>query len=174
VLRRGTCPTDIAREPALQEVTMARSYFPASYGESIGSLFREVEKTFEDFARRTPFGGSSAKLAPHIDVSESSDALDVIAELPGVDEKDIDVTLDDGVLTIRGEKKSERVEEDKNKNWHVVERRFGSFARTIPLPFDPDAKKITATFNNGVLRIRLPKSPEQKTKKERKIEIRTA
>jgi HSP20 family protein len=152
---------------------MARSYLPSSYGESIGSLFREVEKTFEDFARRTPFGGSS-KLSPHIDVSESNDALDVIAELPGVAEKDIDITLDDGVLTIRGEKKSERVEEDKDKNWHLVERRFGSFARTIPLPFDPDAKKISATFANGVLRVRVPKSPEQRTKKERKIEIKSA
>jgi len=91
--------------------------------------------------------------------------------LPGVDEKDVDVTLADDVLTIRGEKKSEREEQDKDRNWHVVERSYGSFSRAIPLPFEPDAAKVEAKFDKGVLRIRLPKS-EEVTKKEQKIEIK--
>ena len=100
------------------------------------TLFQEVQKTFEEFSRRTPFARfSSDILSPKIDAAESKDAIDVTAELPGVDEKDVDVTLVDDVLTIRGEKKSEREEHDKDKNWHVVEPSYGSFSRTISLPF---------------------------------------
>ena len=136
------------------------------------TLFQEVQKTFEDFSRRSPFARfSSDVLSPRIDVAESKDAIDITAELPGVDEKDVDVTLVDDVLTIRGEKKSEREEQDKDKNWHVVERSYGSFSRAIPLPFEPDATKVEAKFDKGVLRIRLPKS-EEVTKKEQKIEIK--
>jgi hypothetical protein len=86
-----------------------------------------MEKTFEDFSRRAPMAGfGSEMLAPRIDIAESKDAINVTAELPGVEEKDVDVTLADGVLTIRGEKKSERDEQDKDKSWHVVERSYGS------------------------------------------------
>jgi HSP20 family protein len=86
-------------------------------------------------------------LAPKIDIVESKDAMNLTAELPGVEEKDVDVTLADGVLTIRGEKKSERDEQDKDKRWHVVERSYGSFSRTISLPFDPDPAKVEAKFD---------------------------
>src|ERR1700757_1702439 len=124
---------------------MARSYLPSLFGrddDPFGSLFREVQKTFEDFSRRSPLAGlSSEMLAPRIDIAESKDAIDLTAELPGVDEKDVDVTLADGVLTIRGEKKAERDEKDKDKNWHVVERSYGSFSRTNSFPFDPDLAK---------------------------------
>jgi HSP20 family protein len=137
------------------------------------TLFQEVQKTFDDFSRRSPFARfSSNDLSPKIDVAESKDAIDITAELPGVDEKDVDVTLADDVLTIRGEKKSEREEQNKDKNWHVVERSYGSFSRAIPLPFEPDATKVQAKFDKGVLRIHLPKS-EEVTKKEQKIEIKT-
>ena len=136
------------------------------------TLFQEVQKTFEDFSRRSPFARFSPDiLSPKIDVVESKDAIDVTAELPGVDEKDVDVTLADDVLTICGEKKSEREEQDKDKNWHVVERSYGSFSRAIPLPFEPDATKVEAKFEKGVLRVHLPKS-EEVTKKEQKIEIK--
>jgi len=91
------------------------------------------------------------------------------AELPGVDEKDVDVTLADGVLTIRGEKKTER--DEKDKNWPVVERSYGSFSRTISLPFDVDPAKVDAKFEKGVLRIHLPK-PVEVAKKQQKIEIK--
>src|SRR5215469_7825904 len=92
----------------LKEVTMARPYLPSFFGrgdDPFGSLFREVQKTFEDFSQRTPFARfSSDTLSPKIDVAESKDAIVVTAELPGVEEKDIDVTLADDVLTIRGRK----------------------------------------------------------------------
>src|SRR6267378_1718736 len=87
------------------------------------------------------------------------------------DEKDLDVTLAKGMLTIRGEKKTERDEQDKDKNWHVVERSYGSFSRAIPLPFDPDPAKVEAKFDKGVLRIKLPK-PAEVAKKQQKIEIK--
>jgi HSP20 family protein len=132
----------------LKEVTKARPYLPSFFGrgdDPFGSLFREVQKTFEDFSQRTPFARFSADtLSPKIDIAESKDAVDVTAELPGVDEKDLDVTLANGVLTIRGEKKTERDEQDKDKNWHVVERSYGAFSRAIPLPFDADPAKVEA------------------------------
>ena len=144
---------------------MVRSYLPSFFGrddDPFGSLFREVQKTFEDFSRRSPVAGlGSDMLAPKIDIAESKDAIAVTAELPGVEEKDVDVTLAEGVLTIRGEKKSERDEEDKDKNWHVVERSYGSFSRTISLPFDPDPAKVEARFDKGVLQIHLPKPLEK-------------
>lgn len=152
---------------------MASSFLPSLFGreaEPLNSLFREIEKTFEDFSRRVPFAGNGgAMLTPRIDISESKDGIDVIAELPGVDEKDIDVTLADDVLTISGEKKNER--DEKDKNWHVIERSYGSFSRSIALPFETDVNKIEAKFDKGVLRVHLPKSAET-VRKEKKIEIK--
>jgi HSP20 family protein len=154
---------------------MARPYLPSFFGrgdDPFGSLFREVQKTFEDFSQRTPFARfSSDTLSPKIDVAESKDAIVVTAELPGVEEKDIDVTLSDDVLTIRGEKRTERDKEDKDKNWHVVERSYGSFSRAIPLPFDADPAKVEAKFDKGVLHIHLPK-PAEVAQKQQKIEIK--
>ena len=154
---------------------MARSDLPSLFGrddDPFGSLFREVQKTFEDFSRRSPLAGlGTDMLAPKIDVVEGKDAIDLTAELPGVDEKDVDVTLANGVLTIRGEKKTERDEKDKDKNWHVVERSYGSFSRTISLPFDPDPAKVNAKFDKGVLHVHLPK-PVEVAKKQQKIEIK--
>src|SRR5207247_10437320 len=127
---------------------MARPYLPSFFGrgdDPFGSLFREVQKTFEDFSQRTPFARfSQDMLSPKIDVAESKDACDVTAELPGVDEKDLDVTLANEMLTDRG---------------------------AIPLPFDPDPAKVEAKFDKGVLHIHLPKSAEM-AKKQQKIEIK--
>ena len=154
---------------------MARPYLPSFFGrgdDPFGSLFREVQKTFEDFSQRTPFARfSSDMLSPKIDVAESKDAIDVTAELPGVDEKDLDVTLANGMLTVRGEKKTERDEQDKDKNWHVMELSYGAFSRAIPLPFDPDPATVEAKFDKGVLHIHLPK-PAEEAKKQQKIEIK--
>ena len=155
---------------------MAGSYLPPMFtrgSEGLGSLFREIEKTFDDFSRRGPLAGyfGDGAALPKIDVSEGKDGIEVTAELPGVEEKDIDLTLSNGVLTIRGEKKSERDETDKEKNWHMVERRYGSFSRSVTLPYEPDSAKVEAKFEKGVLRVRLPK-PAEISKKEKKIEIR--
>ena len=156
---------------------MAGSYLPPMFtrgSEGLGSLFREIEKTFDDFSRRSPLAGyfgEGGTAAPKIDVSEGKEGIEVTAELPGVEEKDIDITLSNDVLTIRGEKKSERDETDKDKNWHMVERRYGVFSRSVTLPFQPDPDKVEAKFDKGVLRIRLPK-PAEMAKKEKKIAIR--
>ena len=99
--------------------------------------------------------------------------MNLTAELPGVEEKDLDVTLADDVLTIRGEKKSEHDEQDKDKRWHVVERSYGRFSRTISLPFYPDPAKVEAKFDKGVLQIHLPKRLEM-AKKQQKIDIKKA
>lgn len=154
---------------------MAGSYLPSMFGRnggSLGSLFHEIEKTFEDFSRRVPFAGmgDGGALAPKIDVAEGKDGIDVTAELPGVEEKDVEVLLSNDMLTVRGEKKVER--DEKDKNWHLIERSYGSFSRTIALPYEPDPAQVDAKFDKGVLRIRLPK-PADVAKKERKIEIKS-
>jgi HSP20 family protein len=157
---------------------MAGSHLPTMFSrgsEGLGSLFREIERTFDDFSRRSPLAGfpgfGDGMTALKVDVAEAKDAIEVTAELPGVDEKDIDLTLSNGVLTIRGEKKTERDETAKDKSWHLIERSYGSFSRTIALPYDPDSGKVEAKFDKGVLRVRLPK-PAEVAKKEKKIEIR--
>jgi HSP20 family protein len=153
---------------------MTGSYLPSLFSRNgdLGSLFHEIEKTFEDFSHRSPFSAlATTALAPKFDVAEGKDGIDVTAELPGVEEKDIDVTLADGLLTIRGEKKSERDEKDKDKHWHLIERSYGSFSRSIALPYDPDPSRVEAKFDKGVLRVHMPK-PAEIAKKEKKIEIR--
>src|SRR5262249_19792169 len=116
-------------------------------------------------------GFGDGMTALKVDVAEAKDAIEVTAELPGVDEKDIDLTLSNGVLTIRGEKKTARDETAKDKIWPVIERSYGAFILTIAHAYDPDSGKVEAKFDKGVLRIRLPK-PAEVAKKEKKIEIR--
>jgi HSP20 family protein len=142
-------------------------------GEHPMEMFqREVNQLFDDFFR-TPmgFGGGNQAFAamPRVDVSESENEYEVTAELPGIDEKDIEVTLADNLLTIRGEKKAER--EEKDKNFYLNERSFGSFRRAVPLPSDVDEDRVEANFKNGVLTVRLPKSPEAQAK-TRRIEVK--
>lgn len=97
---------------------------------------------------------------PKLDVMETNDAFVVKAEVPGVAPKDIDVSLRDGVLTMKGEKGEEKEENDKR--YHRVERAYGGFARAIRLPAAVDAGRVTATFKDGVVTITLPKMPEAK------------
>jgi HSP20 family protein len=152
---------------------MARM-LPSFFGgdePGFGSLFREVERVFDEFSRRLPSGFATSEpgvLNPRIDVSETADALEISAELPGVREQDIDVTLINGMLTIKGEKKIER--EQKDKNWHVTERSSGSFVRSIPLSFEPEQNAIEAHFDNAVLKIRLPK-PKEAVRRSARIPI---
>jgi HSP20 family protein len=149
---------------------------PSLFGredQGFNSLMREVERVFDDFSRRLPTGinnASNGVLNPRIDVSETADAMEISAELPGVAEKDIDVTLSSGMLTIKGEKKIER--EEKNKDWHVTERSSGSFLRSIPLSFEPEQSAVEAHFENAVLKIRLPK-PKEAVRQTAKIPIKS-
>lgn len=137
------------------------------------SLREEIDQAFESFGKTLPAGfkAFAAPKLPAVDVAETADALEVTAELPGVEEKDIELTVSPGVLTIRGEKKSEH--EKTEKDMHVVERAYGSFSRAVPLPFDPDPKAVEATFKNGVLKVHLPKPAEAKKPVE-KIAIKPA
>lgn len=123
-------------------------------------LHQEVEKVFEDFGRMTPmrWPGNGDMADFKIDMSETDKEIRVTAELPGVDEKDVEVTLSGDLLTIKGEKKVE--EERKKENCHVVERAYGAFERTFRLPYEVAEKDIAAEFDKGVLKIVLPKPAE--------------
>lgn len=109
--------------------------------------------------------------APDVDIVEKDDAIEVRAELPGMDEKDIDVQLSDRMLTIRGEKKEEREEGEKESRYYLSERRYGSFERSFHLPEGIDSDKVKANFKNGVLVVNIAKSPELQ-EKTKKIEVK--
>lgn len=106
---------------------------------------------------------------PRLDISESDKKITVKTELPGVEVQDIDVSLDGRLLTVKGEKKHEK--EEKEENYHRVERSYGYFNRTIELPTEVDTSKMDASFEKGVLKIELNKTKETKTKK---IQIKTS
>ena len=145
--------------------------------EPFKSLHREIDRVFDNFADAMPWstrtngGNGQGRMTPQVDLSETDKAVEVSVELPGVDEKNVDVTVTDDVLTIKGEKKAEK--EIKEKDYHRVERSYGVFQRTLTLPCDVKADKVEAVFDKGVLQITLPKSPEAKSKSH-KIKIKSA
>lgn len=100
--------------------------------------------------------------SPRVDMSETDNGLEIVADLPGMEKKDVNVTLEDNLLTIKGERKEEK--ENKDKHFHTIERRSGSFYRAVRLPIEVEAKAVEAAFKNGVLTLRLPKSKEAKQK----------
>ncbi len=108
---------------------------------------------------------------PAVDVTETDKTYEITAELPGMDEKNIEVKVADGVLTIEGEKQEEK--EKKEKDYYLSERSFGSFQRSFKVPNGVDTDKIDATFKNGVLKVILPKSAEAQ-KAEKKITVKAA
>ena len=108
--------------------------------------------------------------APAISVAETNDALEVTAELPGVDEKDIKVSLDDNQLIISGEKKAESTKDEKY--WHVEERSYGSFYRSMFLPFEPEDGAVDAHFDKGVLHLTI-KKPAKAIKTTKTINVKT-
>lgn len=135
------------------------------------SLQREMNRLFDDTFRGVPaVAGNGKALAPSMDVKETDKTVVVQAELPGVDQKDLDVTYVDGVLTIKGEKKAEK--EESKAGYHLSERSYGSFFRSLAID-DVDAEKIDARFDKGVLTVTLPKvgPAEAKTKK---IDVKAA
>ena len=122
-------------------------------------LRNQINRVFDDFWGE-PWQGrreSGAGVWPQVDVTETDKEIKVCAEIPGVDAKDVDVSVEDGTLTIKGEKKYEREENEKGQ--YRMERSYGSFERSIPLPAEVDESKAKAEFKNGVLRLRLPKRP---------------
>jgi HSP20 family protein len=148
------------------------------------TLRREVDRLFDDFsggAWRSPFGRSFFDIEPFrraeaafgavpaIDVTETEKSYEITAELPGMEEKNIDVKLANGILTIRGEKQDEK--EEKKKDYYLRERSFGSFERSFQVPDNVDTNKIDASFKKGVLTVMLPKSAEAQ-RAEKKIEVK--
>jgi HSP20 family protein len=131
----------------------------------LNRLRTELEEMFGRFGDESLFANGDALKAwqPRVDVEETDKEITVKADLPGVDPKDIDVQVLDGVLTLKGEKKEEK--EEKTKNYHRVERFAGSFYRAIPLPAGADADKVVAKSAKGVLTITIPKKPELQPKK---------
>ncbi len=143
------------------------------------SLRREVDRLFEDFGvpglwrpRRglfeDPFFRRSMAGSPAVDIVEKDKAYEVTADVPGFDEKNIEVKLVNGSLSIKGERKSEK--EEKKKDYYLSEREFGSFERSFPLPEGVDRAKIEASVKKGVLTVTLPKTAEACTP-AKKIEV---
>jgi HSP20 family protein len=126
-------------------------------------LQRDMNRLLEDVFMTAGNGPSQAQgadvIMPTINVSETENELRITAEMPGVNEDDIDVTLNDDLLTIRAVKQAERREDDENL--HVVERTFGTFQRTLRLPFQADPAQVKASVENGVLTVTVPKTKEQ-------------
>jgi HSP20 family protein len=138
-----------------------------------GTLHREIDRLFEDFTRGlgVTAGSGNGGLAPNIDVAETDKEIEVTAELPGLERKDVDISLEGNVLTIRGEKKVETEEGDKNKNYRLTERSYGVFYRILELPEGIDTSNVQATMSNGVLKIKIPKTARSQAKK---IEVKEA
>lgn len=140
--------------------------------DPIFSLRREIDRMFDEIF--DGFGNSayrSVNLRPAIDITENDNELVISADMPGLDEKDLDVSLVGDVLTIKGEKRAEH--EQKNGGHHYVERRFGSFSRSVRLPFEVDDQEVEAKYDKGVLTIRVPK-PAELQKAVRRIPIKAA
>jgi HSP20 family protein len=131
---------------------------------------RLFDDVFGGFGLPTAFGPAlrQTPVAPKIDVSETDNEIQVTAEMPGIDQNDVEVLLEDDRLIIRGEKKEER--EDKDRNYHLRERVEGAFSRTLPLPFAPDPNQVKAEFKNGVMTITIPK-PQEVKQKQHRIEV---
>jgi HSP20 family protein len=130
--------------------------------DPFSALQREIDDLFEGFSRS--FSGFPMRdVMPKMDVSETDKEIEITAELPGLEEKDIQLNLADNVLTIRGEKKNER--EEKEKDYHLVERSYGSFTRSVQLPDGVNADGIKAVMSKGVLKVSVPKPAPAQAKK---------
>ncbi|HLS55270.1 MAG TPA: Hsp20/alpha crystallin family protein [Zeimonas sp.] len=172
MVRSAPKPPVKARSKEVASEVAERAPAPQAW-HPFESLRREVDRLFEDFGRdvwrpafgrplfdiepfmrrELPWGG-----APAVDIVEKDDAWEVTAEVPGMEEKDIEVTIAGGALTIKGHKQQDK--EEKKKGYHLRERRFGSFERRFPLPEGVDTDRSDATFRKGVLTVTLPKKPE--------------
>jgi HSP20 family protein len=177
-----------ARQKSKTKQSIAKS---GEFMTPLATLREEVDNIFERFAEDWPglpslFGKGwtypvadlerriklpKLELTPRVDVSENDYLYDIAVELPGMSEKDIEIVLDEDSITLKGEKQLER--EEKNKNYHVSERSYGSFQRTFRIPSGVDHNKVTASYSNGVLNIALPKTETAK-KNKRSIEVKAA
>ena len=164
-----------------------KSAVPAEHAWSpFENLHREIDRLFDDFRPshwHLPFSRQSRhfelsmptlanwQVVPAMDLVEKDGAYEVSAELPGMDEKDVELKLSNGTLTIRGEKSEEK--EEQEKDYYLSERRYGSFSRSFQVPEGVDTDKIDAKFAKGILTVKLPKTAEAK-KAAKKIAVKAA
>ena len=175
----------VTKLPVKQETTPERASTMEAW-RPFETLRREVKQLLDDYgqnflqlpARRSLFGFEPLwrrqavwEAAPAVDVVEGEKAYEITAELPGMDEKKVEVKVANGNLTIKGEKQQEK--EEKKKDYYLHERHFGSFERSFAIPEGVDADKIQANFKKGVLTVTLPKNPEAQ-KPPKKIEVKAA
>ena len=159
---------------------MNKSIAKASSRESRGwldpfdSLYEDMDRFFSNQLKRLPHigfrGDGDGRLFANLDIGETGDEIVVELDAPGVKREDIDITLSDHSLRVRGRRESHK--EEKGKSFHRVERDYGEFERRVVLPCEVDAEKVDAALSNGVLTIKLPKSARAR-EKERKIEVHT-
>jgi len=162
-----------------------RSNLARSDTDMFGSLQREIDRLFDDFMRG-PVALPAIGLMPSVDISETDNEIEITAELPGLERKDVEISIQDNVLIIRGEKKVEtqsgngqqgkegenqQGKEGENKNRRVTERMYGAFYRAIELPPGVDPANVQATMSKGVLKVTIPKPPHSQPKK---IEVKEA
>lgn len=149
------------------------------------SLREQIDRVFDEFPAWFPWRHGERSLGrrpslmatstfsfatPAVDVTEREDAFELTAEVPGAEQKDIEVVVEDDMLILRGEKKAER--EEGKEDYHLSERSYGAFQRAFQIPPQVQADKISADFKNGVLKITLPKNAEAKSR-QRQVEIRS-
>jgi HSP20 family protein len=149
---------------------------PSTGADPLDLFQREMNRLFDDFFKgfglqTTGQAEAYVSFAPQIDMTEDASEIRVSAELPGIDEKDIDLNVSRDSLTIKGEKKE--VKEEKGKESYYMERSFGSFKRVLPLPAEINPDKVEATFSKGVLTITLPKAVKEK-KEQKKIAVKSS
>jgi HSP20 family protein len=156
------------------DITKSTASAPQRHNTLFDVMRADMDRLFERFESGWPrlpaaLRGATDMLVPELDVCDEGKQLVIETDLPGVDEKDVTVTLANSVLTIKGQKKAEH--EEKNGNYYMAERSFGSFERSLRLPDVIDDSKVEACFNNGVLKIIVQKKPEAVVA-EKKIEIK--
>jgi HSP20 family protein len=125
-------------------------------------LQSNLNRIFQDYGRGSDELMTSGTFVPPVDIYEDEHNITLKMEVPGIDEKDINITLENNTLTVRGERKLEK--EEKEENFHRMERRYGAFTRSFSLPNTVDAEHVTANYNNGILNIQLAKRAEAKPK----------
>ena len=166
----ATTPVEVKKTPAPRAATdpwqRFRSEFDQMFDRFPGFGLPSMRRMFDV----APFDTLNVNV-PAVDVTEDDKAYKIAAELPGLEEKDVEVSLTGDVLTLKGEKRQEK--EEKNKNWYVSERAYGSFQRAFELPHGIDRDKIAAEFAKGVLTVTLPKSAEAQ-KQQKKIDVKAA
>jgi HSP20 family protein len=153
-----------------------RSLIPFGFGplsrggqDPFSGFRQEMDRLLEDFGRGLPAAISGEKagfMIPKVDVAETEAGLELTAELPGFDEKDVTLDIQDDVLTIKAEHKAEREEKDEKKQYHLVECSRGTFLRRLALPFAADADKASAHLDKGLLKVTVPRlAPAEKKAK---------